>query len=68
MAAIKQAKAGITTLESAINDRELEIEQIIDSYKLKAESFSLLFQYRAATEVYEKNVQMLKETKGENNL
>ena len=42
----------------------LQVAQIIESYELKAESYNLLFQYRAATEVYEKIIRILLETKG----
>ena len=46
----------------------LQVDQIIESYELKAESYSLLFQYRLATEVYEKIIRILKETKGDDTL
>ncbi|MGH1363201.1 MAG: tetratricopeptide repeat protein [Calditrichia bacterium] len=46
----------------------LQIEQIVDSYKLKAESFRLLIQYRSAAEVYEKIIRMLKESKPEEDI
>ena len=60
------------TLQDIGNDLEkkglLQVEQIIESYKLKADSYSLLFQYRSAIEVYEKIERVLKETKKENTL
>ena len=46
----------------------LQLNQIIESYELKAESYSLLFQYQSATEVYEKIVRILKESKGDETL
>lgn len=43
----------------------LQVDQIVESYQLKAASYKLLFQYRLATESYERAVQILKETTGE---
>lgn len=53
-AAIEKAEADKAKLEESIAQRELEIDQIIESLELKARSHRLLFQYKDAIAVYHK--------------
>jgi tetratricopeptide (TPR) repeat protein len=53
------------SIEAALQSEEERLQQIIQSYQLKARSHGLLFQYRKAAEVYEKAIALLEKTKPE---
>ncbi len=61
-AQLEKDKAGI---EAALQSEEERLQQIIQSYQLKARSHGLLFQYREAAEVYEKAIVLMEKTKKE---
>ena len=71
-------KTALTTIEKGqtlenigqeLQDKGLmQVDQIIESYQLKAESYDLLFQYRLAMETRKKIVQIIKEVKGDNSI
>ncbi|GJM31789.1 MAG: hypothetical protein DHS20C18_07900 [Saprospiraceae bacterium] len=62
---ITQIDKDITSLEAAkINEQE-RLDQLIESYQLKATSFRLLFQFRKAINVYKKVIVLLEKSQPE---
>ncbi|MEL6865735.1 MAG: tetratricopeptide repeat protein, partial [Bacteroidota bacterium] len=67
----KAARDGLATIsigEQAIEKGRETVQQVIDSYQLKADGYNLLFEYRNAAAVYEKAILLLEEIKEEEDL
>lgn len=65
LSSIEQIKLDKIDYQLALEQAEEQVNQIVQTYTLKAEAYHLIFDYRAAVKVYSKVVNLLEQVKAE---
>ncbi|MEN0046440.1 MAG: tetratricopeptide repeat protein [Bacteroidota bacterium] len=68
LASLEDMEKDKASYQLALEREQERIDQIVQSYTLKAEAYNLIFDYRAAVKVYQKAVTLMEETKVEEDL